>query len=68
MVEKLKQLADAYKDEFAQMQKRAAATEPGPLRLVIEAKMDVVRLHAIQLQGIVEGECAEYVELVKSFG
>lgn len=67
MVEKLKQLADAYKDEFAQLQLRSKSAI-GAEAYRIEAAMNVVRLHAIQLQGVIEGECAEYVELVKSFG
>lgn len=67
MVEKLKQLADAYKDEFAQLQMRSKHAIGAEAHRV-EAAMHIVRLHAIQLQGIIESECAEYVALVKSFG
>lgn len=65
MVEKLKQLVEAYKDEYATLDASSPVRGRDP---IVEAKKDVVRRHAIQLQGVIEGECTEYVDLVKSFG
>lgn len=71
MVEKLKQLVAAYQDQFAALKKDLEAAKQSGTDVnerIINAKMDVVRAHAIQLQGVIEGECGEWVELVKSFG
>jgi hypothetical protein len=71
VVEKLKQLVAAYQDEFASLKRQLEDSERAGtalLELALKAKMDIVRAHAIQLQGVIEGECGEWVELVKSFG
>lgn len=71
MVEKLKQLVDAYKDEYATLQRdleNARQSGVDNLERIVQSQMNVVRRHAIQLQGVIEGESAEYIELVKSFG